>query len=111
MVELHFRVNSGLHVNSHTPSSDLLIPTNLTLTPTGGIRVADLYYPTGESYSFAFDPKTKLNVYTGDFTVKARLTAQSGSHMLSGSLRYQACDKAACYPPKTLTFSTMVTAK
>jgi DsbC/DsbD-like thiol-disulfide interchange protein len=110
-VELRFRINNGMHVNSHTPSSDWLIPTNLTLTPAEGVRLGDVYYPAGEAYSFAFDPKTKLNVYTGEFSLKAQLTAQRGSRMLHGSLRYQACDKAACYPPKTLDFSTMLTAR
>ena len=31
VVEMHFKVQEGFHVNSHTPRSELLIPTNLTL--------------------------------------------------------------------------------
>jgi hypothetical protein len=30
---------------------------------------------------------------------------------LDGSLRYQACDSAACYPPKTLPIQVVFTAK
>jgi len=32
-------------------------------------------------------------------------------HTIDGSLRYQACDKAACYPPKSLPVQVMVAAK
>jgi len=31
VLELHFRVVDGFHVNSHTPKSELLIPTQITL--------------------------------------------------------------------------------
>ena len=33
VLELHFRVVDGFHVNSHTPKSELLIPTQITLQP------------------------------------------------------------------------------
>jgi hypothetical protein len=41
-------------------------------------------------------------VYAGDFTVKLPVVAAAGEHTVEGSLKYQACDNAACYPPKTL---------
>ncbi len=33
VVELRFKVADGFHVNSHTPKSELLIPTNLLYSP------------------------------------------------------------------------------
>src|SRR5258708_6037105 len=36
VLELHFRVVDGFHVNSHTPKSELLIPTQITLQPAAG---------------------------------------------------------------------------
>ncbi len=110
VVELHFRVEAGYHVNSHTPKSELLIPTRLELDPAPGVKAAALEYPAGQEYSFAFDPKEKLDVYAGAFTVKVPLTVAAGTHDLHGTLKYQACDKAACYPPKSLGIVVPITA-
>ncbi|HEY0162459.1 MAG TPA: protein-disulfide reductase DsbD N-terminal domain-containing protein [Edaphobacter sp.] len=110
-LELRFRVNEGFHVNSHTPKSELLIPTNLTLQPAAGVKASPAEYPAGTSYSFSFQPSEKLDVYTGTFTVKVPVVAAAGAHTLDGVLRYQACDNAACYPPKSLPVQIAVTAK
>jgi hypothetical protein len=111
ILELRFQVNEGFHVNSHTPKSELLIPTNLKLNPVEGIKPGTIEYPKGTEYSFSFDPKEKLDVYSGAFTVKLPVEATPGEHVLEGTLRYQACDHAACYPPKTLPVKVMVVAK
>ncbi|HMF53980.1 MAG TPA: protein-disulfide reductase DsbD N-terminal domain-containing protein [Edaphobacter sp.] len=111
VLELRFHVNEGFHVNSHTPKSELLIPTKLTLQPEGGVKAEAAQYPAGTSYSFSFQPGEKLDVYTGAFTVKIPVVADAGSHTMTGVLRYQACDNAACYPPKSLPVEVAVTAK
>jgi DsbC/DsbD-like thiol-disulfide interchange protein len=111
VVELRFKVDEGFHVNSHTPKSELLIPTAVTVKPADGVKAGEATYPAGTSYSFSFDPSEKLDVYTGEFVVKLPVVAQAGMHMIDGSLHYQACDKAACYPPKSLPVQVMVTAK
>jgi len=111
LVELHFQVGEGFHVNSHTPKSELLIPTNLTITSADGITVAQPAYPAGKPYSFSFDPTDKLDVYSGSFLIKLPVTASAGAHALTGTLRYQACDNAACYPPRTLAISIPITAR
>lgn len=111
VVEMRFRVMDGFHVNSHTPKSELLIPTAVKLDPADGLRAEAAQYPAGTAYSFSFEPGEKLDVYTGVFTVKVPVTAQAGSHTLNGTLHYQACDNAACYPPKTLLVQLVVTAK
>jgi hypothetical protein len=111
VVELHFRVLDGYHVNSHTPRSEFQIPTNLKLDPAAGVKAGAIEYPAGTSYSFSFDPNEKLDVYSGPFIVKLPVVAVAGEHRLSGTLRYQACDHAACYPPKTLPVDVLFTAK
>src|SRR5580698_8290136 len=111
VVELNFRVMDGFHVNSHTPKSELLIPTQIELQPATGVKAEAVEYPTGSSYSFSFDPTEKLDVYTGAFTVKLPVVAEAGAHTIDGTLRYQACDHAACYPPKTLPVQLIFTAK
>jgi hypothetical protein len=111
VLELHFRVLDGYHVNSHTPKSELLIPTRIELQPASGVKADAVEYPTGSSYSFSFDPTEKLDVYTGAFTVKLPVVAEAGAHTVDGTLRYQACDHAACYPPKSLPVQVIFTAK
>ena len=111
VVEVHFRVEDGFHVNSHTPKSELLIPTQIALQPASGVKVAAVEYPAGTAYSFSFDATEKLDVYSGAFTVKVPLVAEAGEHAVEGTLRYQACDHAACYPPKSLPIQVIFTAK
>jgi hypothetical protein len=111
VLELNFRVVDGLHVNSHTPKSELLIPTTLTLDAAPGVKVGTAVYPAGSAYSFSASPNEKLDVYSGAFTVKVPVTAQAGTRMLEGKLRYQACDHEACYPPKTLPVEVAIAVK
>ncbi|HZY72935.1 MAG TPA: protein-disulfide reductase DsbD domain-containing protein [Edaphobacter sp.] len=111
VLELRFRVLNGFHVNSNTPKSEILIPTKLTLQPAEGVKAEPAEYPAGTAYSFAFSPKEKLDVYMGDFTVKLPVVARAGAHTVDGTLRYQACDHAACYPPKNLPVQVIFTAK
>jgi len=111
VLELHFQVVDGFHVNSHTPKSELLIPTQILLQPAAGVKADAVEYPAGTSYSFSVDPSEKLDVYTGAFTVKLAVVAEAGTHTVDGTLRYQACDHAACYPPKSLPVQVIFTAK
>jgi hypothetical protein len=111
VLELNFRVVDGFHVNSHTPKSELLIPTQIKLQPSAGVKAEAVVYPAGTAYSFSFDPKEKLDVYTGSFTVKLPVVAEAGAHTVEGTLHYQACDHAACYPPKNLPVQVTFTAK
>lgn len=105
-VELQFRVESGFHINSNQPTEKYLIPTTVTLDPPTDLVVGKTTYPPGKESSFAFAPDEKLSVYTGDFAVTAQVRALTsvlpGKYEIRGKLRYQACDNAQCYPPKTL---------
>lgn len=111
VVPLRFRVANGLHVNSHKPKSDYLIPTQLAFLEGPGVRAERVDFPPGSEYAFSFDPKNKLDVYTGEFKLDAHITAQRGEHLVHAVLRYQACDHAACYPPRTLPIEVKLTAK
>lgn len=105
-VQLDFRIGSEFHINSHKPKSELLIPTVLKLTASAPVAVASVKYPDGQDMSFPFSPDEKLSVYSGDFTItaviKAPANAPSGDFPVSGSLHFQACDRSACYPPRSL---------
>ncbi len=108
-VPLQFRVTNGYHINSNQPKSEFLIPTALKVEATTDIVIGKTTYPEGEDMSFPFDPDEKLNVYTGDFKIDVLVrplhTVQPGKYIIRGKLKYQACDKAACYPPKQLPIS------
>jgi Disulphide bond corrector protein DsbC len=109
MVNLNFRVPAGYHINSNTPKSEFLIPTTLKMEVPTDIVLGKIGYPAGEDASFPFSPDEKLSVYTGDFTVAVGVhplhAVVPGKYVMHGVLRYQACDNAACYPPKTLPVS------
>ena len=108
-VPLSFRVSRGYHINSNRPKSEFLIPTTLKIDATTDIVIGKTTYPDGQDMSFAFAPDEKLNVYTGDFEVDVLVRplhdVQVGKYVVRGILKYQACDNAACYPPKQLPVS------
>jgi len=105
-VELRFHVVPGFHINSNTPKSEFLIPTVLKLDTPTDIVIGKVTYPKGEDLSFPFAPDEKLSVYSGAFeislVVRPLRKVIPNNYTIRGQLRYQACDKAACYPPKNL---------
>jgi hypothetical protein len=113
VVELMFRVDQGFHVNSHAPKDELLIPTVLTLDSANGEKVISEDYQKGSSFRLSAGGALgdTLDVYQGDFRVSVRMVVPKGTSKLSGSLHYQACDNAACFPPKTLPVTIVVTGK
>ncbi|HVW87097.1 MAG TPA: protein-disulfide reductase DsbD domain-containing protein [Bryobacteraceae bacterium] len=109
-VTLKASLPSGYHANSNKPAEAYLIP--LTLKWTGGpLQMLSVTYPQGtmEKYSFSDKP---LSVVTGEFsiTTKFRVPAEaaSGPAAQTGTLRYQACDNKACYPPKNVPVNVTV---
>lgn len=109
-VNLHFRIASGLHINSHTPSQKSLIRTELNAPAPAGVRIAAVSFPPGMPYAFAADPSQKLSVYSGELVVSLRIVAQRGNHLIQGSLRYQACDMNTCFPPRNVPVAVDVIA-
>ena len=114
VVELVFRVDDGFHINSHTPKDGLLIPTVLR-TDGGGVKVLEETYPAGSSFRLSLPGDggagETLDVYQGEFRVGLRVVAPKGASTLTGSLRYQACDNAACFPARTLAVKVALTGR
>jgi Disulphide bond corrector protein DsbC len=108
-VQLQFRVASGLHINSNQPKEEYLKKTELKLDAPTDITIEKVIYPEGEDRSFPFAPDEKINVYTGDFPIEVVLhplkSVIATKYAVHGWLFYQACDNAACYPPKKLPVS------
>ncbi|MFY9910514.1 MAG: protein-disulfide reductase DsbD domain-containing protein [Candidatus Sulfotelmatobacter sp.] len=109
MVSLIFHIPHGYHINSNTPKSEFLIPTALKMDLPTDIVLGKIEYPPGEDATFPFSPDEKLSVYSGDFTIAVAVhplhSVVPGKYEMHGVLRYQACDNAACYPPKNLPVS------
>jgi len=110
-VDLHFKVANGLHVNSHKPHSEELIPTALKFPDADGVKLVSATYPEGADYTFASNPGEKLSVYSGEFVVHAQLTAAKGDHLVQATLRYQACNNEACFPPRNIPVAIDVIAQ
>lgn len=114
IVQLQFRVARGFHVNSNQPKQEYLKKTELKLDAPTDIVIGRITYPPGQDRSFPFTPNEKLSVYTGDFavdvTVRPLHSVLPAKYAIHGFLKYQACDNAACYPPKQLpvTFEVRV---
>jgi len=103
-VKLQCKLRDGYHTNSHTPSDPYLVPLKLTwdaslLTPAG------VTYPKPVMEKYDFNPQP-LSVFTGAFEIVSSFSTPaglpSGPNLLTGKLRYQACTKAMCLPPKTM---------
>lgn len=109
VVELRFRVEDGFHINSHTPKDELLIPTSIRFNTGSVVKVVDQQYPKGSAYRLPVGSGETLEVYQGEFRVSLRVVVPKGLSTLVGVLKYQACDNAVCYPPKTLPVVMAVT--
>lgn len=114
MVELRFRVEPGFHINSHQPKDETLIPT-VFQADKSGVAVAGVQYPAGVPFQLTLPGDSgrgeRLDVYQGEFRVVVRVVAAAGSSTLVGSLRYQACDNASCFPPRVLPVRVLVTGR
>jgi hypothetical protein len=80
-VTLHFRVAQGLHINSHMPKDEYLIPTTFSIPDGAGVRLDKATYPPGSEFTLPLDPTTK------------------------------ACDKNECLPPRTIPVAIDVIGK
>ncbi len=100
-VQLHFRISSGFHINSNQPKQEYLKKTELKLDAPTDIVISKITFP--------FAPDEKLSVYSGDFDigvlVRPLKTVLPTKYAIHGTLKYQACDNAACYPPKQMPVS------
>lgn len=111
VIDLHFKVNEGMHINSHTPRDKNLIATKLIVVEPQGMKIGPVDFPAGSDYALAAMPDEKLSVYSGEFVIHAHVQAKAGQHMFEGALRYQACDVNSCYPPRQAAIAVSVVAK
>jgi len=90
------------HVNSHRPSLEYLIPTELILNEVEGLRFGEIKYPPSIRLQFSF-AEQELDVYEGKVVMVVPVTVAEKpgdeEKVISGSLRYQACNNEICLAP------------
>ena len=65
VLDTHWMVNAGYHVNSNKPNEDYLIPMRMTWQ-SDPLVVESVKYPAGHDETYTFSEKP-LNVLTGNF--------------------------------------------
>ena len=110
-IELRFQVQPRVHVNSHAPHDELLIPTTLRLATSPQLRLLTDEYPAGKPLHLNIGAGETLSTYEGPFRIRLQVLAPKGETTLTGTLHYQACDTAACFPPRDLPVSVPLSAR
>jgi hypothetical protein len=102
--KVHAKISPGYHANSNKPNEDYLIPMKLTWKA-DPMEVVDVAFPKAQQEKYQFSEKP-VSVFSGDFeittTFKVPASATPGLTIVSGKLRYQACNDTMCLPPKTI---------
>ncbi len=101
---VHAHLKPEYHCNSNTPSDEYFIPLKLTWNA-APLQVAKIVYPKAQLEKYEFSEKP-ISVFSGDFDIATEFNvpanAPNGPALVSGKLRYQACNNSMCFPPKTL---------
>jgi thiol:disulfide interchange protein DsbD len=89
-------------VNSDKPKDEYLIPFKLTWSDSP-LQVKSISYPPSEELKVGTDT---LSVFTGAINVetefKAPPEAAAGTMIVTGTLRYQACNDQMCFRPASI---------
>ncbi len=97
-------IDDGWHIQSHTPSFDYLIPTEIVFELPADWPQPEVRYPDHVMWEFEFS-EDPLAVYEHEAVIQAELEvpadATAGVVDVSAELTYQACDDIQCLPPVT----------
>lgn len=100
-IKTSLQLGEGYHLNSHKPEDPYLIPLRLVWDDKT-VETVSVAFPDPKHEKYAFSEKP-LSVFTGDFVITSTVKPKnSGFTVLTGKLRYQACNHNACLPPKTI---------
>ena len=99
-----FEIENGYHTHSNKPSEKNFIATVLTVPAAPGVKAGEAVYPKGKTQKVEGLDKP-LSLYEGQFTISVPIKLDASAKLplkVLASLRYQACQGALCYPPKSL---------
>lgn len=107
-------ISPNFHVNANPASYPYLIPTEVKAEKIDGLAAGKPVYPAAEKKKFQFAAEP-LAVYEGEAQIKLPLLAEKsvakGALSIPISVRVQACDHEACFPPATLKTTISVEVK
>jgi thiol:disulfide interchange protein DsbD len=110
-VALQLNIEKGWHINAHKPLETSLIPTEVALETDSQLTLKKIHYPMPKRKTFEFI-QGELAVYEGtvvifmDLAVSAEATPGEG--LISGKIKYQACDDRSCLLPMEVAFSASI---
>jgi thioredoxin:protein disulfide reductase len=108
---LTIKVRDTWHINANPPSLDYMIPTEVSVTPVGGITVGKPAYPAAREQKLSFEEKP-LKVYDHEFQIRVPLIAVAGTSegkvTLKGTIGFQACNDQVCLAPSSTPFELAV---
>jgi len=103
-LKLKAQVQPGFHVNSNAPADEFLIPLKLSWAKEP-LETEQITYPKPQFEKYAFSPNP-VSVFSGNFEISTRFrappNASPGLGMMTGKLRFQACNNKECLPPRTI---------
>ena len=101
---LEVALPEGLHVQSNQPRDPLLIPTLLTFDAPEGVTVREVVFPDALDFKQA-GVDQPLAVFERVFAIGVQFdiasSANAGTIVVPGRLRYQACNDTVCFAPRT----------
>jgi len=102
-LRLKLKILDGFHINAHDVREGLE-PTILTIAGNAGGLVQSIDYPPGEERRFSF-AAAPVRMYSGSVCILVRFEADvQGREPISMSLRYQPCNRDACFPTVSKRF-------
>lgn len=103
-IALKIKIKEKYHINSVSPTDESFIKTEV-ISNSQDFNVLGYFYPPHKMYKFAFS-STEIPVYADEIVIGLTLLPKKdikeGAYTVPVELSYQACDNAACYPPKSL---------
>ena len=110
-VALHFRIARGLHINSHTPKDDYLIPTTLSIPEGAGVRLEKATYPAGTEFTLPLDPGRSSASIPASSRFRRALWPQRAITWWKPSCAFRPATRMPCMPPKTIPVAIDVIGK
>lgn len=113
-IRLGVKVKDGFHIQAHELKDDLLVPTTLVFNQSDKFIIMDPVFPSSKKFRLE-GTESYLDVFDGRFEITCPVTIKEttaeGKYRLGGTLKYQACDSARCYFPKSVDFVVDVQVK
>ena len=112
-LSLFVDVTPKTNIHVYAPGTEFYIPITVKLNAQPEIKPGKIAYPKSETLTLLNE---KVPVFQKPFRLTQEVTldksAKSGSTVtVSGTVNYQACDDAVCYPPESAPVSWTVTVK